>query len=236
MLAYFGFVKTTDQPVNYPDNFSFTDNIQLKLDYLKSLDAQEVERQATIDTKTSQLIGQTGVIFSLVGLFIPMYIDKFSQLNLIYQVIIIAVFLFTLLFYLLAIAHATKYLNVKNYKYAQRSTETVKKNYEKNKDFRIEEVKDLIYSIEKNTGINNRKAGNLIYGYRAFRAGNILIGILSVLLLFSIYFMPKEETKKVTIDSVELKSLDSSIKEMNGLLKSQIILRAGDSVKVIHFK
>lgn len=236
MLAYFGLIKTTDQPVSYPDNFSFTDNTQLKLDYLKSLDAQEVERQTTIDTKTSQLIGQTGVIFSLVGLFIPMYIDKFSQLNLIYQVIIIAVFLFTLLFYLLAIAHATKYLNVKNYKYAQRSTETVKKNYEKNKDFRIEEVKDLIYSIEKNTGINNRKAGNLIYGYRAFRAGNILIGILSVLLLFSIYFMPKEETKKVTIDSVELKSLDSSIKEMNSLLKSQIILRAGDSVQVIHIK
>lgn len=236
MLAYFGFVKTTDQPVSYPDNFAFTDNIQLKLEYLKSLDAQEVERQATIDTKTSHLIGQTGVIFSLVGLFIPMYFDKFSGLDLVYQIVVISIFLLTLLFYLFAIAHATKYLNVKNYKYAQRSTATVKKNYQRNKDLRIEEVKDLIFSIEKNTGINNRKAGNLIYGYRCFRAGNVMVGVLSLLLLISIYFMPKDQTEKVTIDSVELKSLDSSMKEMNSLIRNQIILRAEDSAKLIDAK
>ena len=138
------------------------------------------------------------------------------------------------LFYLLAIAHATKYLNVKNYQYAQRSTATVKKNYDRDNELKIEEVKDLIYSIEKNTGINNRKAGNLIYAYRSFRAANILIGLLSLLLLLSIYFAPTNETPKVIIENpVELKDLNTSIQQIKNELKNNTILNIGDSVKII---
>ena len=200
-LLFLGFHKEPEVKAEYPKSFIFSDNIDLKLQYLKDLDNQENDRQGIIETKTSQLIGQTGIIFSLLGLFIPTYIDKFADVNAIFKICCVASFIFTLSFYLLTIYHATKYLNIHKYKYGQRSATTIMKSYGKKKDFKVEEIKDLLFCIDRNTQVNNLKAGNLIYAYRCFKLGNIFVGILSVCLLLSFYIKndtPSKKTKTST--------------------------------------
>lgn len=237
LFSFLGFIKATDIKTSYPDDFKFTDNLDLKIQYLKDLDSQENERQNTIDNKTSQLIGQTGIIFSLLSLFIPTYIDKFQDVSSLYKIISIATFLFTLIFYLLTIYHATKYLNAAKYKYGQRSTDTVKKKFKDEESFKTEEVKDLIFCIERNTELNTFKAGNLIYAYRSFKIGNLFIGILSLVLLFSFYSLKSKEPNKVNIvGPIIIKELDSLLRSNRDSLNKQIIIRVGDSVKILYAK
>ncbi|HEX8333579.1 MAG TPA: hypothetical protein VF622_13245 [Segetibacter sp.] len=238
LFTFLGFTKTGEINTSYPDNFSFPDNLDLKLQYLKDLNEQENERQNTIDTKTSQLIGQTGIIFSLVSLFIPTYIDKFQDIATSYKVLCIIVFVGTLAFYLLCILHATKYLNVSKYKYGQRSTATVKRKFNTEADFKIEEIKDLIFCIERNTELNTLKAGNLIYAHRSFRIGNLSIGMLSLLLLFSFYSLKPKEPNKMTLEGpVSIKGLDSLVQVKESTrTQSKIIIQVGDSVKILHAK
>ena len=200
--SYFGFNKEEQIYVDYPNTYNFTDTLNLKIEYLKALDTQESSRQSIIESKTSQIIGQAGIIFSLLSLFISNYFSKFRELPFFIQYLFISLFFITLFFYLVTIFQATKYLNVKKYAYAQRSVSTVMAKYEKDEDFKIEELKDLIYSINKNTTVNNQKCNNLIYAYRSFKIGTIGVGLLSVLLILSGYFIVIPTTDLIKIKKV----------------------------------
>ena len=227
---YFGLVKEEEIKVTYPETFEFTDNLELKTDYLKILDAQEGSRQTTIESKTSQLIGQTSIIFSILSLFISNYVSKFNSLPFAIKGTLIILFLFSLLLYLSTIFQATKYLNIHKYIYGQRSVSTVRMKFPTETDFKIEEIKDLIYSIERNTLVNNQKCNNLIYAYRSFRIATIGVGLLSVLLISLGYFASKEETAKVNIESpISIHNLDSNLNgiqnELGKLNRSPIVIR-----------
>jgi hypothetical protein len=100
LKKYFGFIADPPINVTYPIAFEAKDNLKLKVDYLKVLDAQESGRQSTIESKTSQLIGQTGIIFTLLGLFITNYISKFSSWPTILQILLIVSFFICFFFYL----------------------------------------------------------------------------------------------------------------------------------------
>jgi len=222
---YFGFKKQEASIVVYPESFDFPDNLDLKKEYLNALEAQEASRQSIIETKTSQLIGQAGIIFSLLSLFISNYFFKFRDLPVSIQGIFISIFLITLMFYLITILHATKYLNVIKYVYAQRSVSTVLAKFDNEIDFKIEEIKDLIYSIERNTKVNNQKSNNLIYAYRSFRVGTICVGLLSVLLISSGYFISPSPKNKVIIENpVIIKGLDSVIHEMRKQPETRVLM------------
>jgi len=227
LLTYFGYVKESDINVPYPEDFILSDTLDLKLDYLKALDSQENGRQSTIETKTSQLIGQAGIIFSLLSLFIANYISKFSSFPPMVQTVLILLFLVTLLFYLSTINQATKYMNIHKYIYGQRSVSTVLNQFNNDDKFKIEEIRDLIYSINRNTLVNNQKCNNLIYAYRSFKVGTASIGLLSVLLITSGYFLPKQEIPKIIIEKpISISELDTSIK----LLRERNIITVHDTV------
>lgn len=212
LTQYFGFIKEEEILVTYPETFTSTDSIDLKLEYLKSLEGQESSRQTTIETKTSQLIGQTGIIFSLLSLFIGNYISKFSSWPGTLQTFLIVFFLAALFFYLSAIFQATKYLNIHKYVYGQRSVSTVKTRFVNDEAFKVEEIKDLIYSIERNTQVNNQKSNNLIYAYRSFRIGTLIVGMLTILLIASGYFTPSSPINKLEIQQpIIIQGLDSSL-------------------------
>jgi hypothetical protein len=219
--TYLGFQKESEIKVQYPDDFSLVDVLDLKIDYLKELDKQENERQNTIETKTSQLIGQTGIIFSLLSLFISTYIAKFGDLLLVFQLLLVLIFIFTLLFYLITIYNATKYLNVIKYKYGQRSADTVKNKFKDEEAFKIEEIKDLVYSIERNTKINNQKCDHLIFAYRSFKIANLFVGCLACVLISSSYFSKKPELSKINIDGpIAIQGIDSTINELKNEMKA----------------
>ena len=51
------------------------------LSYLQGLSSDEESRLNLIESKSSQLVGQTGVIFSLLSLFMPILIDKIGDFS-----------------------------------------------------------------------------------------------------------------------------------------------------------
>jgi hypothetical protein len=216
---YFGLHKEVIETVEYPDSFNLEDELDAKLAYLKALETEENSRQTTIETKTSQLVGQAGIIFSLLSLFIANYISKFTSFPGWVQVLLSVVFLITLCFYLCTIFQATRYLNIRNFHYARRNPETVKTIFASTNAFKIEEIKDLIYSLDKNTQINTRKANFLLYAYRSFRIGTIGVGVLTVLILLAVFLLPKPETPKINIEEpIQIQGLDSSLNKIKGRL------------------
>lgn len=73
--------KDDVNPYSYSvEDYSTTDKDKIKThkEFLKSIEAEENSRLGLIENKTSQLVSQTGIIFSLLSLFIPIFIDKVS--------------------------------------------------------------------------------------------------------------------------------------------------------------
>jgi len=75
------------------------------LQYLKEIYDFQRGRQSNIESKNSQLVGQASVIISIIALFVPLLIDKFSNMDTLPFVIIIIGFVFVLFHYLVAIIH-----------------------------------------------------------------------------------------------------------------------------------
>ena len=64
---------------------SDSDKIKEHKDFLKSALEEENTRLGHIENKTSQIISQTSIVFSLVGLFIPLIIGKAESSALAYK-------------------------------------------------------------------------------------------------------------------------------------------------------
>jgi rod shape-determining protein MreD len=195
--------------------YNFRDNLKLKTEYLRELYAEENERQNIVESKNAQVLGQSGVILSLVGLFIPMYIEKLISTNFIVQIILILVFLFTLTFYFLTIFVSSKYLNAHNYNYRRKDADTVNNNYAVEDDFYIEEIYDLLEIIENNSQVNNRKVADLKKAYSRFRTANVLTALLSLFLLASIFFIPKKSTPTMNMhEPVKIEGFQGIIEQL----------------------
>jgi hypothetical protein len=216
------------------------------LQYLKEIYDFQRERQGNIENKNSQLVGQASVIISIIALFIPLLIDKFSNIGTFPFIIIIIGFIFILFHYLVAIIHSIKTLQINHYPYCTRSTNTVTKltRATNEEDFIKEEIEDLIWSIGKNTIQNNRKGRNLIFATRSFRIATIGLCAFTLLIL-SLSTIIKPDSQKIEIDSISetiIKDLNKPIieqfdklnnrKEIEQLNQSLIEIKKGiDSLK-----
>jgi hypothetical protein len=175
------------------------DRLKLHRDFLKSLEAEENNRLTLIENKTTQLVAQTGVIFALLSLFIPLVIDKIDAFYL--KLIIFIPLGLAFLFYLLTIHNAAKNFNVKKFKYSRsKATNVIKHKDNTAEDFLIEEIEDLLYSTKVNVGINDTKASNLIFSYNCFKVANVLTAVLGILLCTSLLFI-KQKKDPVTIEN-----------------------------------
>ena len=175
------------------------DKLKLHRDFLKSLEAEENNRLTLIENKTTQLVAQTGVIFALLSLFIPLVIDKIDAFYL--KLIIFVPLGLAFLFYLLTIHNAAKNFNVRKFKYSRsKATNVIKHKDGTAEDFLIEEIEDLLYSTKVNAGINDAKASNLIFSYNCFKVANILTAVLGILLCVSLLFI-KQKKDPVTIEN-----------------------------------
>ncbi len=110
----------------------------------------------------------------------------------------------------MTIIRASEYLNIIKYGYGKRSTSTVNKTFATPEEFQIEEIKDVIYSIEKNTQLTDLKASQLLYAYRFFKLGTIFVGILSVLMILTAYVTPQKMDTTITISQpIQVQGMDS---------------------------
>lgn len=210
LIEYFGFSGRTRPEAKYPFDLIIEDNLSEKLDYLKALDQQEATRLSTIESKLSQLVGQTGIMLTLLGLFISNYLGKAAAWPSYFKFALIIFFFICLFFYLATVYQATKHFNIINYRYGQRDASTVKKKFGSKESFQLEELKDLMYSIEQNTGLNNSKGDDLMYSYRSFQIGTFLGAVLILILISTSFISIKGESTKVNIENaVRIEGLDS---------------------------
>nr|WP_288210269.1 hypothetical protein [uncultured Dysgonomonas sp.] len=187
------------------------DKINLHKEFLKNLHNQEEDRLSLIENKTFQIVSQTGVIFALLSLFIPIFIDNISELNIVVRIGFIIILIITFLFYLLTINSAIKNFQVNRYKYVRQSSKDILKYQNKSiKSFCEIEINDMLYAIDKNTETNNRKATNLIKAYKNFRLAIIFTGILGVSICVVTLFINKTNAKTIIENHIKIENIDST--------------------------
>ena len=240
LFQSFGLFKKLEfqKPYNYNIN-DYTNSKEKKLElhkaYLKEIENEENNRLNVIENKTSQLIAQTGLIFSLLSLFIPFIIDKVLDFNLILKILFIIVLALAYLFYILTINNALKNFNVKKFNYGKNSPNSVLSQQEISiKKFLKMEIKDSLFTINNNIAINNVKATNLITAYNSFRFGNIFTSILVVFLCASLLFInskPEEIKIENPIEIKEFKEYIETLKEQNLILRERIENQKNDTIE-----
>jgi hypothetical protein len=244
ILNYVGlWLKKNDaNPYNYSaSNYVTTDEKKViaHKELLKSLEKKEDDRLTIIDTKTSQIVTYTGIIFSALSLFIPILLDKISDHSLSLRLVFIAVLIFSFLFYVLTIHNAIRNYNIGKFYYSRSDPNNVIKYQDKSVDeFTSIEIQDLLYAYNQNSKTNDEKANNLIYAYRTFRIANVLTAIMGALICTSLLFA-KAKDKDVTIrNPIQIQNFDSTtnaiikaIKEKNNINHVDTIHRNKKSIK-----
>ena len=177
----------------------YTESAEQRRDYLRNLYIEENDRQSIVEGKQSQLLGQSSVILSLVGLFIPMYMDKLSSVTSYLQVALIVIFLLTLFFYFRTIFFSSRHLNAAAANYQRLSAGTVNDHFDSKAAFHEEEIRDMLTCIDCNKQINDTKVVNLQKAYRNFTIANVCTAILAVSLLGSIFLLPKPGIPEVKV-------------------------------------
>jgi hypothetical protein len=191
------------------------EKVQAHRDFLLALEEAEERRLESLESKTSQMISQTGIIFSLLGLFMPILMDKASAFNIWVKLLLIILLVFCSLMYLLTINNALKNYRINKYKYIRPSARNVLNLQDSDiEKFGTEQVQDLLSAINRNQDNNNKKGTNLLHAYKAFKisigATGLLIVVFSIAALF---YVPDQE--EITISKpVEIKNIDNLIKQL----------------------
>jgi hypothetical protein len=196
-LEYIGFWKQQSKNPSTKEEFRKEKKISIaerKLAYLKEMEANNIERRNTIETKNSQLIGQASIVSSVFFLFISLLIDSFLEVNLLVRIILSIIFLVVLIHYLYAVIQATKTLEINRYQYPNRSTSTIVNN-KKEIDFINEEIQDLMFIVNKSSELDNQKGNNLLFAARCFQIANIGFGILTIVIIIMTFFITTNSKK-----------------------------------------
>ena len=191
------------RPYNYDSNSydlnSDINKIKAHKEFLKSTLDEENRRLEAIENKTNQLVSQTSVVFSLLSLTIPIIIDKTGDTGILFRLALVIFVLISFSFYFLAIFNALKNFNVNNFNYSVPSPSNVLDFKDKTEEeFEAELVRDYLYSINVNIGINNVKATNLLHSNRAFKFGNIFTATIVILITCLVLFFNTNEKENKT--------------------------------------
>lgn len=227
---FFGvFVKESDtKPYKY-DRFDYktTDEKKVKVhkELLQVLEKKENDRLGIIDTKTSQLITFTGIIFSALSLFIPILLDKITDQSIFSRIIFILGLIFAFSFYILTIHNAIRNYNILKFIYSNSDPNNVIKYQDKTVDeFTTIEIQDLLFAYNQNLKTNNDKANNLIYAFRSFRIAIFFTALIGIFLCSSLLFSkPKNEDINIKIP-VQIQNFDSTTNEIIETIRAQINL------------
>lgn len=189
--------------------------------FLKSTLDDENNRLGYIENKTSQIISQTSIVFSLVGLFIPIIINRFEDSELLVKIVIILLLLITFSFYLLSITNALKNFNIKKFRYPYSDPSNVITLIDKSsEEFNSELIRDYLHCIKETSVINNRKATNLLHAHKSFKLGNFSTGIIVICICSMLLFTNKNIADSTIIlkNPIEIKNLDSILKSNKSII------------------
>lgn len=222
--------ETDKNPFSYSCNeYINTDDEKIRTHrgFLKSLEAGENDRLALIENKSSQLVSQTGIIFPLLSLFIPLFIDKVSGQTLVFRLLFLVLLVLAFVFYMLTVRNAIKNLNIKNFNYSTPCPNDVIKYQDKSpKEFSAIEIKALLHGANQNTKMNNKKGTNLIHSYNSFKTANFFTALLVILICSSLLLFSKPKKDSVTIESpIRIEHLESTMDSVINLLNGEKTLQ-----------
>jgi hypothetical protein len=183
--------------------------------YLNKLNEEENGRLTLIEAKTSQLISQTGIIFSLLSLFVPLLIDKVSDVTIWIKILLLILLLLAFLCYMLTINNALKNFKITDFPYSNPSAKNVI-NLQASpvSEFHNEIIRDLLHGLQVNKKLNNIKGTNLLHSYNAFKTANALTAALVSCFCIALLFL-KQPDPTVTIKGpVKIEHLDTSLNKI----------------------
>ncbi|SNR45454.1 hypothetical protein SAMN04488009_1859 [Maribacter sedimenticola] len=153
------------------------------ISYLLRLFDNEDSRMNKLESKITQLIAQSGLIISIVTFILPLFYDSLKCIFLELKVVLALTFLVTILLLCTSIFYASKIFNIQKFKYADCSEETVRCGHKKVSEFKKEYIDDLIFSIDRNRGLNNTKGTILLKSNKLFAFGIYFLVALTIELL-----------------------------------------------------
>jgi len=218
-VDYFGIgYRGIDRPYSLSEIIEYPEQINDQIlsehrDYLLRLEDGEEKRLEGIESKTTQLIAQSGIVFSLLSIFIPILVEKSADIFLLYRIVIFVLLLISISFYILSIINAAKNYLVNRYQYAAPTPETVIEFGASTKEaFLNEQIKDLIKTIKVGKHQNNRKASNLIHSSRSFQVANVLSAILVIIFALVLFNRKSEVEPTVIKNTLKIEGMDSLIR------------------------
>jgi hypothetical protein len=240
-LNYFGLLLNKRDAIQNIDPTTYlsvdTEKIKIHREFLKANEAEENSRLAVIEGKTSQLVSQTGMIFSLLSLFIPIIIDKLSDKHFVICFLFMAFLAMAFILYILTIWNATKNFNVKKFSYMRPSAKNVITHQDKTpSEFSAVEVQDLLLGANHNQELNNIKATNLIHSYNSFKVANIFTALIGILICFVLLFTKQKQNTIIIENPIKIQNFDTAIniivKEINKITTlNKTVINKADTVK-----
>lgn len=153
--------------------------------YLEGLYEHDEKRLQAIESKVLSIIGQSGLIISLLSLSLNL-VKEASDRSIALTDLLIACYVAALIFYVWSIVEATKVLAINNFKYQTGSTKTVSKNHQRRDEFREEEIRDLIRNIGVNRQLTNDKGTHLLRARSSFRTALIITAVFGSLMAIAL--------------------------------------------------
>jgi hypothetical protein len=195
------------------ENYKFTKELtESHISFLKDIEQHEENRLSGIESKLSSIIGQSGIIFTLIALFIPLFLNDLNQLPILLKIFYCTLFAGGLIFFTKSILAASATLKINDFPYARPDINSTFAETTKEKSVLFEgQVKDLITTIEVNTASNTKKGHNLMIAHRAFVYGLIIMGAFGLMLTVQSLFYKKENDP----DLIMLKNMISIQNQVN---------------------
>jgi len=199
---------------------------EVYLDYLSNLIEHNNNRNEAIENKLSAINRQSGLILTLSGLFIPLFYTRLSELVFFPRLIIGLLFIsgFSLLAY--SVLKSRSVFKINKFNFMTHGESTLRKGLSKH-DLVKEMVEDSFTILKNNQQIVNNKGSLLIKCNSLFNYGIILISVISLILVFSSFFVdqttsPTEVTITNPVKTIEIENELSRISKSIDALKFQI--------------
>jgi hypothetical protein len=199
-----------------------------KIEYLQNLYEEENDRQKIIEGKCTQIVSNSGIFLSLIGLLITILFNTRDAMHPAVKIILAICITGIIVLYIISMVNGMQGINPLKYYYARGSAETVKQFTDATK-FKEELVNDYLYCIEKNHKLNTEKLDFLGRARTAFVRGIYTTGGLTFILMCYLTFFyitapvkPQRieivagnnahEIKEISksLSGIQLKTLDST--------------------------
>jgi hypothetical protein len=214
LFYYYGFFlphKPVLSPIKAPtlttNLLPTSTTLDQHLEFIKDTYEKEDERKETLEAKAGQLLGQAGLILSLVGIITPLIADSLSQLPKPLLYLITALFVVTIILFTNSIYHASMLNKVLQWQYMRPSPDNIFKEYndvaiptsvDPGNRYKSELIVDYYNSIKRNSNNNNQKANFLNYAAHSFSTALLLTSTL-ILFVCTGLFLKKDEPSKVQL-------------------------------------